>query len=109
MSDIFGSDELEDYYGALLVLEGLKFYRTCWACPEQYDVYESGNRVGYVRLRWGGLRAACPDVGGVDVYFEEYGGGFTGIFKNDKERLLHLVEIAKKINEWKEGLTSALR
>lgn len=32
----------------------LKFDQTCWACPEQYDVYdENGKEVGYIRFRWG--------------------------------------------------------
>ena len=110
MSDPFGSDEYEDYiFGKGIEIEGLTFNRTCWCCPEQYDVCEKDNMVGYVRLRWGGLRASCPDVGGDEVYFHEFEDGFQGIFDNDEQRMFHLVEIAKKINEWREGLQSTLR
>jgi len=38
---------------------GYDFVCTCHACPEQYDVYKgdykNGNRVAYVRKRWGHL------------------------------------------------------
>lgn len=44
-------------------IKGLQFIQTCGACPEQYDVLDkSGNTVGYVRLRWGGLTCEYPDV-----------------------------------------------
>lgn len=31
----------------------LEFKQTCFACPEQYDVYDDFYQVGYVRLRNG--------------------------------------------------------
>lgn len=31
----------------------LHFEQTCFACPEQYDVYYGSRKVGYVRLRHG--------------------------------------------------------
>ena len=31
----------------------LGFNMTCERCPEQYDVYYQGEKVAYVRLRWG--------------------------------------------------------
>lgn len=37
----------------------LKLVKTCSSCPEQYDVYHEGIRVGYMRLRYGFFRAEC--------------------------------------------------
>lgn len=48
-----------------------KFVQTCNACPEQYDVFIGNKLVGYVRLRWGTLRAYYPDVMGKTVYTAE--------------------------------------
>jgi hypothetical protein len=42
--------------------------KTCDACPEQYDAYLDGIRVGYMRLRHGFYSVRCPDVSGVQVY-----------------------------------------
>lgn len=40
---------------------GLNLIQTCWACPEQYDVYHGNREVGYIRLRHGGLWCDGPD------------------------------------------------
>lgn len=37
---------------------------TCYACPEQYDVYRDDKQIGYLRLRHGNFTAEYPDVGG---------------------------------------------
>ena len=37
---------------------------TCFACPEQYDVYLEDEKVGYLRLRHGHFRCDVPDCGG---------------------------------------------
>lgn len=36
-----------------MLIDGLVFVRTCYACPEQYDVVlqETREQMGYVRLR----------------------------------------------------------
>ena len=36
----------------IFYFENLKFIQTCVGCPEQYDVYDGKEQVGYVRLRW---------------------------------------------------------
>ena len=41
---------------------------TCGACPEQYDAFLDGRRVGYLRLRHGAFRVDCPECGGETVY-----------------------------------------
>lgn len=81
-------------------IKGLYFNCTCGGCPEQYDVYDSdGKQVGYVRLRWGGLRCEYPEVWGEVIYEESIGNGWTGRFENDEQRMEHLNNIADKILE----------
>lgn len=60
--------------------------QTCFACPEQYDVYLNGARVGYLRLRHGYFYAECP-VDSEPVYTAHPRG--DGIFEPD-ERDYHL-------------------
>ena len=33
---------------------------TCFACPEQYDVFLDGEQVGYLRLKHGVFRCDYP-------------------------------------------------
>ncbi len=40
-----------------LVIKGFALKQTCNACPEQYDVYKGGRKVGYFRLRHGSFSA----------------------------------------------------
>jgi len=66
--------------------------RTCTACPEQYDVYHAGKRVGYFRLRHGCFTAELvsdsdPDDFGDLVYSASPNG--DGVFQDD-ERVHHL-------------------
>lgn len=83
-----------------MVIKGLDFFKTCFACPEQYDVFdENENLVGYVRLRWGGLTCEYPDVGGEEIYYASVGDGWTGEFKSEEQRMKHLNKIADRIIE----------
>jgi len=63
--------------------------QTCGACPEQYDVFdeETGEKVGYFRLRHGCFTAEYPDCGGEAVYSANTNG--DGCFTDD-ERDYHL-------------------
>jgi ribosomal protein S27E len=79
-----------------MIIKGLKFVQTCFACPEQYDVFDSKQtKVGYVRLRWGNLTVECPDCGGELVY-EHYfeNDSFKGCFDSTEERQKYLELIA---------------
>ena len=78
-------------------IKGLDFRCTCSACPEQYDVYDDNNIVGYVRLRWGRLSCEYPDVGGEEIYYASVGDGWDGCFKNDSQRRMYLTKIADEI------------
>ena len=85
-------------------IKGLNFQCTCDACPEQYDVFDSnGNIVGYVRLRYGGLRCNYPNSSGETIYYANIGDGWCGIFESEDQRRRHLTNIAckirRKINE----------
>lgn len=84
------------------ILNCINFVGTCSACPEQYDCYivdTEGKKlqVGYVRLRWGNLSCAFPDVGGELVYGHSFGDGFKGCFDNETERLDYLEIISINI------------
>lgn len=57
--------------------------KTCWACPEQYDVYLNDKQVGYLRLRHRGFRCEYPDCGGETLYYANTKG--DGMF-DDEER-----------------------
>lgn len=47
--------------------EDLELKQTCFACPEQYDVYHGTEKVGYIRYRHG-FFIVNPVVNG-DYYF----------------------------------------
>ena len=75
----------------------MKFYflNTCYACPEQYDVYRSnGELCGYIRLRWGTLRADYPNIDGESIYTYNFEDDFKGSFDSEDERKEYLSNIA---------------
>ena len=75
-------------------IRGFKLQRTCWACPEQYDVWMGDKQVGYLRLRHGFFRADYPDCGGETVYEATPKG--DGLFEAD-EREHYLTEAVAAI------------
>ena len=81
----------------------LFFKQTCFACPEQYDVFLGKKRVAYVRLRWGCLRVDMPSCGGNVIYkhffrsFANKDFSYVGCFCSEKERKKYLNIIEKKI------------
>ena len=80
---------------------GYRLERTCGACPEQYDVFDSeGERCGYLRLRHGGFRADYPYCGEGTVYSASPEG--DGIFE-DHEREHYLTEAIKAIKQKHES------
>lgn len=68
---------------------GCRLELTCWACPEQYEVYLGSEHIGYLRLRHGGFTAEYPECGGELVYEAEPLG--DGYFE-ERERHGFLVE-----------------
>lgn len=83
--------------GSVTEILGLRFECTCGACPEQYDVFDGDEQVGYVRLRHGGLSVECPDSGGEYVFYGSPAG--DGIFHSD-ERGWYLAASALMIRRW---------
>ena len=82
-------------------IKNYDFVQTSVACPEQYDVFDSnGTQVAYVRLRWGGLYASCPDCGGHVVYNVELAHEY-GTFDTDEERMEHLNAIADAVDDYR--------
>ena len=81
------------------VIDGYGLICTCGACPEQYDVVniETGENIGYLRLRHGYFRADCPDVGGDTVYESDTEG--DGVFE-DFERMQQLKNAVAAIKKW---------
>jgi hypothetical protein len=79
-------------------IKGLNFVQTCFAFPEQYDVFNNeGAIVGYIRLRWGGLTCEYPDCGGELIYSTSVGDGLSGCFESEEQRVTHLTNIAEAI------------
>jgi hypothetical protein len=81
-----------------VLIHGYYLERTCFACPEQYDVYDNKDQqVAYLRLRHGGFTATVPDVGGELVYQACPKG--DGIFE-DNERVKYLTEAILAVQEY---------
>lgn len=78
----------------------LRLVKTCDACPEQYDVFDGTQQVGYIRLRHGTMRVECPDAGGETVYTARPAG--DGIFE-PHERDYYLRFAVHAIERWMVG------
>jgi len=71
-----------------VIIDGLECRCTCPACPEQYEVFEGGEQVGYLRLRHGGFCAEVPDCGGEQVYYTEDQNGDGQFEDSERARFL---------------------
>lgn len=75
---------------------GWTLVQTSFACPEQYNVYDSEeNSVGYLRLRHGYFRADYPECGGETVYEANTIGG--GVF-DEEERDFQISSALKALH-----------
>ena len=82
-----------------ITINNLTFVQTSIAFPEQYDVFDaSGNRVAYVRVRYG-ITCDYPYAGGERIYCVEDLPNVNcyGCFPNETERMKHLTAIAHAI------------
>lgn len=82
---------------------------TCYASPEQYELYSLLDKQikGYFRVRWSSFTCEFPDVGGelvYDNYIDE--DGWSGRFNSHEQRIEELTkavkEIIKKLREPEE-------
>ena len=78
-------------------IKGYELVQTCWACPEQYDVFKDDKQVGYLRLRHGWFYASVPDCSD-EIVYEAHPKG-DGTFEED-ERMNYLEEAIKTIDEY---------
>lgn len=72
---------------------------TCFACPEQYDVFLDGEQVGYLRLRHGHFRCDYLECGGkrlFDAYTER-----DGIFEDEERDPMIREALSAIMNELK--------
>lgn len=69
-----------------------KLLQTCWACPEQYDVFLEGQQVGYLRLRNGYFRCQYPNCGG-EIIFATFPKG-DGMFEEEEREPIIEMAIA---------------
>jgi hypothetical protein len=75
-----------------------KLIRTCFACPEQYDVLnaDTGEKIAYLRLRHGRFRMDYPWDG--PTVFEGQPDG-DGLFENEGERSVWIGRALLKLRE----------
>ena len=85
-----GKSKLVQMWERGVFIHGYRLERTCYACPEQYDVFDHKDQiVAYFRLRHGTFRVDVPDCGGETIYTANPEG--DGIFK-EEERVKYLTE-----------------
>lgn len=91
-----GKDNLKE----ITFPNGWTLYRTCFACPEQYDLKSADDMViiAYFRLRHGYFSVSCPDCGD-DLVYEAHPEG-DGIFATEDERTFHLLEALKAVEAY---------
>jgi hypothetical protein len=92
------------------VIDGLRFHKTCGACPEQYDVYDAatGELKAYMRLRHGVFRVDVPDCF-EETVLEATPTGADGAFADEEQRQHYLQRSADAINAEFTDPASALR
>lgn len=79
------------------VIDGLHLKCTCSFCPEQYDVFDGGKQVAYMRLRHGEFRVDFPDIVGVAIFLGNPFG--DGQFESD-EREAYLTAAIAEVRRW---------
>ena len=81
-----------------LIIHGYILNQTCFACPQQFDVFDNeGTQVGYIRVRHGMIKVHCPDYGGDIVYYSSIKGDGVLI---EQEELDQLYKCVAEIQRW---------
>jgi hypothetical protein len=78
-----------------IMVEGFALVRISAACPEQFEVYDDGAKVAYVRIRHGRLAVHLGDFGGPVVH-EATANGDGALDDEERDRELHAVVAAIK-------------
>jgi len=66
------------------------------ACPESYDAFLDGKRVGHIKLRYGRLTVWYDDVGG-EIVLRKHLQHMFGLFADAEDRHNHLIEACEAI------------
>lgn len=84
-----------------LTINDVELIKTCHACPEQYDAFFQGKRIGYLRLRHGEFRVDYPDCGDETIYYSQEMLGDGKFEDSEREHFLLKAKeaIVKKFNE----------
>ena len=80
-------------------MKHFKLEMTCFACPEQYDVYLDNKQVGYLRLMHRHFRCDYLECGGKRL-FDTYTEG-DGIFKEEERDPMIREALSAIMNELK--------
>lgn len=86
---------------------GYDFVCTCYACPEQYDVYKgdytNGNKVAYVRKRWGHLAVHPVINDNIDwntyLYEETEADAYNGVIDDRDKTFENIVNAINKLSK----------
>ena len=73
--------------------DDIELEQTCGSCPEQYEAFYKGKRVGYLRLRHGTFRVDYPDCGG-DTLFTATPEGDGSFRADERDGYLMLAKLA---------------
>ena len=79
------------------IIDEFELKCTCYAYPEQYDVFKEKEQIGYIRIRYGKLSCRIPDHNGKSVYNFVFNDIWKGEFYDEKERKLYLNECVDAI------------
>ena len=101
------TSEIEEKLEKELLREGIRtnifgfdFVCTCFACPEQYDIYFNDQYVAYLRKRNGYLTAHPVIDGKIQwnnvFYHEESGDPYDGVIENREEVFKNITRELKK-------------
>ena len=85
----------------------LTLKKTCSACPEQYDAFLDGKRVGYLQLRYGGFYAQVPGCGEGPIVYTANPRG-DGEFYDEEERDFHLRHACQAILNHLAGISPTM-
>lgn len=93
--------------GEVELPNGWQLVRTCFACPEQYDLLENGVERAYFRLRWGGFTVECPACGEGEIVYSGSPDG-DGVFE-DYERAEYLLRALEQVlRYWQKKVDNQL-
>ena len=98
--------------GQVTAIKELDFKCTCFACPEQYDVYHDGHYIAYVRERHGHLTVNPVTNGEInwdELIYEEHEGEQGYCFEKRAEKLVLIANEIKKFYRRQHKMSEQLK